>query len=79
MTEPFDEIAAYNAIGELLPPEMSGAEKDSRITTAASLFRQVVYTLECQGLPRKAVMAVLDLVRTHERIIDGSAEGGAHG
>jgi len=59
------------AICDMLPADLTQADKYRRVTTAESLFRQSIYTLECQGMPAEAVLAILAYVAESEAIIRG--------
>ena len=65
-------------ICDLLPGDLSPEERSRRVMAAAALFRQALFTLEVQGLPGPAVMAVAQYVLDHEAVVRAAQEARTH-
>jgi hypothetical protein len=59
-------MSPYQELAELLPPDLSAVERERRVSTAAALFRQAIFTLECQGMPGPLVVAIANHVIASE-------------
>lgn len=72
--------SSYVPIYDLLPADLSREEKERRVTTAVALFRQAIFSLECQGMPGAAVLAAAQYAIDSEGVSRASQEArnGSH-
>lgn len=67
-------MRSYLPICEMLPDSLTPAERERRVTTVIALIRQAIFTVESQGMPGDAVIAIAEYVLESEKASRASQE-----